>query len=73
MTRKDYTLIAEAFAAVLQHAEDHEYRPELKRHYRQALSDVLDTLAGRLKADNPRFDRERFMAAAFPNEFRGAA
>lgn len=50
MTRKDYKLIAEAFALF-------NYLHQPTRHY------IANALADRLENDNPRFDRTRFIEA----------
>ena len=50
MTRKDYVIIAETLATAWW---DSEY----------VKSGVVHTLADALEADNPRFDRARFLTA----------
>lgn len=61
MSRRDYITIATAFA------ESRRIALDALTHKRAALS-ALDlatfTLADALASDNPRFDRERFYAAA---------
>jgi hypothetical protein len=55
MTRKDYVLIA-----------DTVYRASLTNPstaHRLALCDFAILMASQLAADNPRFDRDRFIAA----------
>lgn len=54
MTRKDYILIAAAIASMPTHA------PAL----RTARESAARVLADALAADNPRFDRGRFLKAA---------
>lgn len=49
MTRKDYVLIAQAIADVWCDS--------------QAQADIADSIANALEADNPRFDRARFLDA----------
>lgn len=55
MSRKDY----EALAAAIRAAKDVPGDP-----YRAVVDNLLDALA----ADNPRFDRERFLAAALGDQ-----
>lgn len=55
MTRKDYVLIAEALQAAAYALNPPERTGALL---------VAHEIAHRLKQDNPRFDRERFMRAA---------
>lgn len=62
MSRKDYELIAAVFD---------ERAEQYRKHYKNpahhvALAALLDTarhLANELHTDNPRFDREKFLAA----------
>ena len=65
MTRKDYELIAGAVARSRQASSLTKRAPE-----RQAKADALrlvaTDLAATLAADNPRFDKERFLAACGP-------
>lgn len=56
MTRRDYVLIAE----VLRATQPHE---TLGGVARCAWCDVARTFANRLAAENPRFDRARFLKA----------
>jgi len=53
MTRKDYQLIAEVFANFGQIIELEE----------TIAADIARNLANALQADNPRFDRDRFLTA----------
>jgi hypothetical protein len=53
MTRKDYQLIAEVFANFGQIIELEE----------TIAADIARNLANALQADNPRFDRARFLTA----------
>ncbi len=52
MTRRDYNLIAEVLRVNFQH--NLEYYA------------LIDDMAANLASTNPRFDRERFMAASWP-------
>ncbi len=61
MTRKDYVAVAEGLAAALVTAKG-ALGPEAARGVVLAGRKVADVL----QADNPRFDRDRFIAAAFP-------
>lgn len=65
MTRKDYVLLAQAirgsFAAVKNAEQQNGVKTAAER-----LSDAL-------AADNPRFDRTRFLEAAIPAFIRGEA
>lgn len=56
MTRKDYQLIADAFRHCAIHTETADDEA--------LVLWVAETLAGSLEADNPRFDRTRFLAAS---------
>lgn len=56
MTKKDYIVIANVFndyAGLDIHSEDYAY---IRRQ-------MAESFANRLEADNPRFDRARFLAA----------
>jgi hypothetical protein len=57
MTRKDYQLIAEVFADFGQIIELEE----------TIAADLARNLANALQADNPRFDRHRFLVACGVN------
>ena len=66
MTRKDYAVIAEALASVKPKSTEalvttvpDEWRGRLYQWH-----DTLAALRDALQADNPRFDRSRFIAAA---------
>jgi hypothetical protein len=68
ITRKGYQVIARALGCAI--AEDHmqaEFSDPSDPIVLSAMSDVLETTIGcfeaALKADNPRFDAERFNAA----------
>lgn len=63
MTRKDYVALAEAFRAVTT-----EPWTDGEDTWVRCLEAVADVLA----ADNPRFDRERFLAAASNEPERGS-
>lgn len=58
MTRKDYT----AFARVLRD----QYERQDTTAARLAIEEVARDMARVFKADNGRFDRERFLDAAIP-------
>lgn len=60
MTHKDFVLIAGAVAAAreMSHAARHDIGAA------GAFDDVSNQLADALAATNPRFDRQRFLAAA---------
>ena len=64
MTRKDYQLIAASFVAA--HAKVDELRH--KAHDKSSAHEAVDwaalILCDKLAADNPRFDRNRFLHAA---------
>lgn len=67
MSRKDYELIAAVLAEAWRRAAGMEVA--------DGAYDRMDTvrlvahgLAEELAADNPRFDRERFLAAAMPDK-----
>lgn len=66
MTRKDYILLAEAVANVATRADlgdipSHHHLPSVL----WAIDQVIDHIAIALEKDNPRFDRERFIQAAW--------
>lgn len=56
MTRKDYVAIAAAIRREV------EQWPEHGTHWNMARA-IADSVAAAMKADNPRFDRERFLSA----------
>lgn len=67
MTRKDYEATAHAIAQVTKDWA----APNggmLTRETRHLLEDIADALADVFAADNPRFDRGRFVSACYPNE-----
>ena len=57
MTRKHYI----KFAGTFRHALDLSQQRDLLVN--NAVRDIADTMADICAADNPRFDRERFLAA----------
>ena len=59
MTKKDYKLIASAFQTNINEAVDDGHHAS----GRQRVYVLAQTLANTLKADNPRFDYERFLEA----------
>lgn len=70
MTRKDYVLIAETLRRrreeLVPYAENTYDHAEVARHWIGKLEGVDSAsrcLADALVADNPRFDRERFLVA----------
>jgi hypothetical protein len=60
MTRRDYVLLADAIRTA-RNKEGRDGRPLLDQW---AVDVVSAHLADTLKADNPRFDRDRFLDAA---------
>ena len=60
MTRKDYVLIAETFAKFQQ-------IQNLDQTINWTGEDLARNLADTLQADNPRFDRARFLSACGVN------
>lgn len=56
MTRKDYVAFADVLATVRSHYEGSEGE--------NAVRDTVDALSKMFKADNPRFDEERFKEAS---------
>lgn len=63
MTKKDYELIAGAICTVSQNTKDQTINVEARAGYWLALEQLSRILANEFAADNPRFDRERFMRA----------
>ena len=61
MTKKDYVLIAANIADVMDWAHDADTDAIT------AIEAVAERVATALKADNPRFDRARFLAACGVN------
>jgi hypothetical protein len=61
MSRKDYQAFADMFNDQLESAK--MYRPPNGPAYVAALKDAIDGAATIFKADNNRFDRDRFMKA----------
>lgn len=59
MTRKDYVLIAKVIEGAIKYEQDFN-KSEDKAN---ALMAVAHTFSSVLGADNPRFDRERFLKA----------
>jgi hypothetical protein len=62
MTRKDYVAIAEAMTAARADVSTQKISPKL------ALEFAEDRIARALADDNPRFDRDRFIAACRKGE-----
>jgi hypothetical protein len=64
MTRKDYTLIAQAICdARAKVAHESDNNPEVMRGANVALYELAVILSGRFFDDNPRFDDNRWMVA----------
>lgn len=72
MTRKDYVLIAEVFRNAKQYqdryiseltGDDRELTEEIETIIRDAREQLAADLASKLNADNPAFDRQRFLTA----------
>lgn len=61
MSRKDYVAVAQAINEVYG-------MPDNSLPVVQALMRLVDTLSDHFKADNDRFDRERFKAAALKGQ-----
>jgi hypothetical protein len=59
MSRKDYILIANAFAERVKLAQCFNTRASRMTH----LLEIASTIADSLARDNPRFDRSRFLTA----------
>ena len=57
MTRKDYVVIAMGIRRAITNADMHG-------HGTEEIRLTADYIADELEIDNPRFDRERFLAAA---------
>lgn len=57
MTRKDYVLIADSIKASRENWEG--FTPEAQ----EAIDGLARSLASKLAGDNPRFNRETFLAA----------
>lgn len=65
MTRKDYIAIAEALASAHSWVNaQYGGAPEPDSPLHEPLDIARENIADVLAADNPRFDRERFLAAA---------
>lgn len=60
MTRKDYVMLAEVFAKQKSNAPPSQY----VHGWDDARRVLAEELAATLAADNPRFDRARFLKAA---------
>lgn len=62
MTRKDYILIAGVLAEAYRNAK-HEANFDVNAGYKlNGIGSAAESLARGLAADNPRFDREHFLA-----------
>jgi hypothetical protein len=62
MTRKDYEAIAESIRWAYESIEP-DYQPNTRDNMRNGISRASIALAEKLKQDNPRFDRARFINA----------
>ena len=68
MTKKDYIIIAGAInAAFHRHGVTGDNRQS--KLYDLAF-DLVDTLSNEMQLDNPRFDRVRFIEAAYKEKFK---
>ena len=74
MTRKDYELIASLFSKHIDYYES-EAASLIEVGFKaqayggaHALKDLATTFSYELEKTNPRFNRERFLKACFPNE-----
>jgi hypothetical protein len=63
MTRKDYVLIAQGFADAKKHLEGLELPPHTIGITLGGWDYSAKMVAAAFAADNPRFDRERFLTA----------
>jgi hypothetical protein len=63
MTRKDYVAIAAVFQRRMNAWAPHQYETIAGPCVRIELEEVAATIADLLAADNPRFDRARFLKA----------
>ena len=60
MTRKDYVAIASAISAVREYSSASEFQ--------SAVDMVTGAISQAMMQDNPRFDRQRFIAATMEKE-----
>lgn len=65
MSRKDYELIANVFRVTCNNASIRGDVVRLKKPDSIVLTALADNLVAELARDNPRFDKERFIAACF--------
>lgn len=73
MTRKDYTLLAASILEARRQAPESLCDEEFNRTVVGAIRLVAERQADALAADNPRFDRARFLEAALgcdPDRFK---
>ena len=72
MTRKHYEKVAQAFRdyhlEIVRECGDGESLTNAKLDTVQNIGDILADI---FQADNPRFDRGRFLSACVPNEMKG--
>jgi len=62
MTRKDYSLIAEALRNSLLDYESAQPTSLMRNSVKTNLNNVFDNVASVLAADNPHFNRDHFLA-----------
>lgn len=66
MTRKDYVLIAEVFSKTARNVWNSDGVDNIiEDDVRSAVRDIVEATADALARDNPRFDRGRFIKAAY--------
>lgn len=64
MTRRDYERIAAAIGSAISRVAGLPFTREERRLLTLGYGILTDSLCDALEADNPRFDRERFINAA---------
>jgi len=64
MSRKDYVLIARTLRGLFVSNDARKVAPDWSAGYERALHDVVDALAAEFNMENPRFDYDKFRAAA---------
>lgn len=68
MSKKDYQAIARAIYSA---REDHANRSQWESEVKETVSDLTSRIADVLAADNPRFDRSRFLEACETGRCKG--
>ena len=63
MSKKDYILIAETISAQLETSSLEDGHPDASYNEGLAIKRTAHALADAFAADNPRFDRDRFLIA----------